>query len=446
MGTISLYVGLFLYPGNLFIYLVFSLFFCGFMLECLHSKNMFYIFISVFLWLGFWFKLSMAFILNKGKFYEPVGWFDYSSSMYDQALLVSIVGLMGLFLAKKIINIEQKSIPPFLLTTSDLGLKAHWIFLITIIFVTVYLNYDFSIFHRAIKESSGIPVFFLISIKWLMTVGFTAWALSLFYLNAMRKINVKWSLITLLAIDCLINISLYSRVFPLTGLFYLFIIEKLIGFNNFKLKIQEKTLILFVYFALCITNLAAVGFLRDRLYLPTAANDIITIEKLSPSGGIQNFIVGRWVGIEGVLATTAYDEKSLAFLASSLLESKQTKAPSFYDRFVVFKDTPYLNIELKNYYAITLPGFIGYMNYSGSLLIVFLSTLIFGLFSQGIIYILGTHLNPLITGFLGYLLAYRFVSFGYAPKDSYMLLLSILIIGVFPFIMKKINYRNKIFH
>ena len=108
------------YQGNKFNYITFSLLF-NYLIIFAFRKNATFleIFFSIFLWLGFWFKLSFSIsffsiiyfekdfsisLLEDGMFLNAVGDFNYSPESFDKALIISQIAglsfiLSGIFMA-----------------------------------------------------------------------------------------------------------------------------------------------------------------------------------------------------------------------------------------------------------------------------------------------------------------------------------------------------------
>ncbi len=122
---------------------------------------------------------------------------------------------------------------------------------------------------------------------------------------------------------------------------------------------------------------------------------------------------------------------------------RATVAQVFYDSVIITKNTPYTNIGDKNFYAITLPGLIWFLYFADSYWLIFIVTLLFGML--GIVLELAfirVTTYSLIAAFISYLVAYRYAPFGYAPKDSYLLGLSLLGVAIIGFMMRKFRIIN----
>ena len=103
-------------------------------------------------------------------------------------------------------------------------------------------------------------------------------------------------------------------------------------------------------------------------------------------------------------------------------------------------------LKFENQHAITLPGFIAHSFYS-LVLFIFLVALLVSIFCNIILLIIEKMFkNPIYSAFIANLLAYRLIHWGFAPFNSYKLLLGIFIsvtsILIFNYAIKKI-YSTK---
>ena len=93
-------------------------------------------------------------------------------------------------------------------------------------------------------------------------------------------------------------------------------------------------------------------------------------------------------------------------------------------------------------YSVFLPGIVAFFSYHGSLVFLFTSLFLLHLclgFIEKISLLLSFN-SKIFSSFVGFVLAYRLIHFGYVPKNSYMLLTAIFIsiFGIF-FISKLIK-------
>lgn len=453
MAFISVYAAAFLYPGNFWVYLIFSAICCGFLFYAVNFCSPFLIFIAILLWMGFWFKLNGSLYFNDGKLFEPVGKFDYSGDLYDRVLWVSSAGVMGFFSSALLFNKKIPRPSSELIVFSRRRHNLTWFLLIASISAVSFFNIEFEVFYRANKNVSNIPIFWTAVIQWLLFCGFTAISLILMYLTISLKgvTHVRY-LLFVIFIDCVISTVTLSRVFVLSSFAILLLV--FLNRDNLRLKFNCKEILIIglVYLCLATANLVCTSYARGMLFSKdldssSGGNSLQqdnSVNKFEPSGGLKSLLMGRWIGIEGVAATQAYTSKGIDLIEKSWRDQRQHNQPSFYDRVIVATDTPYSNIKIKNYYAISLPGWVGYLNYSGSLLIVYFGSLFAGLFAQFVIKFSELLLsNPLLNGYIAYLIAYRYISFGYVPADSYKFLLAIGLLLVMAVIIKKSEFFMK---
>lgn len=453
LALISVYAGAFLYPGNFWVYLIFSATCCFFLFYAINSRAPFLIFIAILLWMGFWFKLNGSLYFNDGKLFEPVGKFDYSGDLYDRVLWISSAGILGFFSSGLLVN-KKISVPnPELMVFSRKRLNLTWFLLIASVCAVSFFNIEFEVFYRASKSVPNIPIFWIVVIQWLLFCGFTAISLILMRLTiSLQGVAHVRYLLLIVFIDCVISTVTLSRAFILSSFVILLLV--FVNRDDLKLKLNCKEILIIglVYLCLVAANLACTTYARGMLFSkdPDSASGGNSsqqdngVNKFEPSGGVKSLLIGRWIGIEGVAATEAFTSKGIDLIEKSWRDQRQHNQASFYDRLIIAMDTPYSNIKNQNYYAITLPGWIGYLNYSGSLLIVYLGSLFAGLFAQWVVRLSELLLsNPLLSGYIGYLIAYRYISFGYVPADSYKFLLAIGLLLTMSAIVKKSEFLMK---
>ena len=162
-----------------------------------------------------------------------------------------------------------------------------------------------------------------------------------------------------------------------------------------------------------------------------------------------NTISYRFIGIEGVMSVQSKKNKNFDLYLESFKEKYKENNVSFYDKFFLDKTSAYtLSIsKIKNQHAITLPGFIAHSFYSGSYLFVFISAILVSIFCNIVLIVVQNLFNNFIyTAFLANLLSYRLIHWGFAPLNSYKLLLGIFIsfttILLLNYAIKKIYFRK----
>ena len=91
--------GLYSFVGSKIIYIGFSVVSLMLLASSVYRPASYsYLFLTVFLWLGFWFKFTVHTVLDI-PYGEPTGWFNKSAISWNEVLLVSTAGFAGVLLA-----------------------------------------------------------------------------------------------------------------------------------------------------------------------------------------------------------------------------------------------------------------------------------------------------------------------------------------------------------
>ncbi len=422
------------YPGNNFLYLFFSisfntLFFIGFR----KNKIFFDTFIGSFLWLGFWIKFSIRQIFLNGKFNESVGQFNYFPSEYDNAMLVSSIGALALILAS---FIREKLL--FKYPSNHINKNSSLFFeyykrnrtIILTLFIVFFLiiasiNYFAGIYQKGSQPETILPYSLNGLFKWLLLFGLTSFSCVL--LDFERLIKKSGSLLFLIALfeNFFSSVSLLSRgmILNASALFW----GKLEQLSSTKAKFRfliPFTVILIFLFGCSIfltNNLRGLKF-KDQITEDSLSERIQTFSKRT-----KVLIIDRWVGIEGVMAISSYNKKSWHLFNMALDEKSKTTGTSFYDLSII--NSPYIEQDLSTKNFISIPGFIGFFYYPGSLPFLFIIILLIGIFSALIEFscFKVSSGNLFFCSLIGQVIAYRWTHFGYSPKQSYLLFGSIFL-------------------
>ena len=91
------FLGLSNYRGNKFIYFLFSIVSNYLIYFCFRKNSNFFETFSNFLWLGFWFKLTVIISFSDGTF--RAGIFDYTQNSFDQVLQISLIAILGFIIS-----------------------------------------------------------------------------------------------------------------------------------------------------------------------------------------------------------------------------------------------------------------------------------------------------------------------------------------------------------
>ncbi len=446
------------------LYFVFLSLLCNGYFLISFSKNiqLFHLFNSFFLWMGFWTKIiliSFFFDLTFGELNEENN-LIYSNyiSNFDKAVIVSSVGILGFFLSSIInlfyfpLNYKQKKIfnDTQLINFFNNYQYVILFFFILLILIINYFNFYYLIYQKGLLANNDIPKLISITFKWLLLFGLSSFSVFIIY-NSLsnNKISLKILIIAVFE-NFITSVSLLSR-----GMFvnFMAIFFSIIRYNQFiKLKNPYKPLIsmLFVFVILFLSSLIIVQDLRKEFYFDKK----IEVDSIKNKNLVENknlnveqnvidiketlnktyqryirpifyLISQRFVGFDAVLAVTEYEGKSLNFFLSSF--TKQEMQDS-YSRIIKNEDYVTTQSLKENTKFIKVPGIIAFLFYSGSLFFVFLMCLILGLiftffekfvikFSNG---------NLIFGSLMSQVLAYRLSNFGFMPQNSYLLILTVL--------------------
>lgn len=140
----------------------------------------------------------------------------------------------------------------------------------------------------------------------------------------------------------------------------------------------------------------------------------------------------RWIGMEGLMAVTAYPEKSFGMMFKALLEQRHIGKATFYQGV---SNSSYRFTDASTWQFASLPGAAAFLYYSGSLWTVLFGMALFTLlisFAESFIF--STTANPLISSLLGFAMANTVAQFGVTPRQDvphyFMIFIAVLLIGV----------------
>ena len=402
-------------------------------------------FLTLFIWLGYPFKLAIPYIaLSFGHeinpFPENSSVSNYSPSIYDNAIIFSIFGILGFLLA---IFIRKKFI--FFYPTDNKIIDSHLkffyekykfkiliIYLITIVVITLF-NLYFEIYQKGIS-SSFKPSFIVYLFKWLLLMGFTSFACFFVYFELINKKNYKSIFFIFLTESFLSNVSILSRSFIFNvGISLLLLLDEIK--KNIKINFLTIIFILFFGIILFILNISLTTNLRNCLYnydfdydkkkIFLSSNCLNKTQSTyknaisNTSNKISSLSFARWVGIDSMIAImNKKDQLNLNLYYFFLGEKKILNKDSLYEEF--FLDHRNNISEGANINNIILPGFISYQAISGSKFFVFFSCFILGLvgaFLEKFSYRFSFN-NFVLSAFISYIFVFRIIHFGYLPLNT----------------------------
>lgn len=480
-GSNFLFLSLFLISNS---YIYYSYKFSGLFLD----KTL-----SIFLWLGFFYKLCVITIFNT-SFPEGGGAFSYSSNDFDNLLKFSSIGILSFLIASILFNKIIKLPKSFQINENNTLLlfyrrKRYYIFVLffTLILFVGGTNFYLGFYQKGLLQSFEINFYLGAFLKWMLLFGLTS--ISCLVLEYELKVFKKLSIYVLFLFFfelAFTNLSLLSRSMIFGGSAVIFSI-----YLNYEDKILKDKLInslilnfsiLFIIFALLIFP---INKIRNSSFIDALYTAKENARQMLKGGEIKNIeirriiesnisdeekieiisrkivnrenqilelnenieriifvIKNRFVGLDGVAAVTSYPKQNFDLFKRALKEEFNPNLYGFYQRtFVIpFENNNEINYKRSSerHYGIIIPGIISFLSYSGSLTFLAISLIVVHFFCSFIEFISRklSFNSVIFSSFIGFVLGYRLIHFGYLPKQSYLILLAIILTIIIIFLIK----------
>ena len=422
------------YPGQGYIYLIFTATSTVFLYSGFRKRAIFFdTFLGVFLWLGFWLKLTIIVAFLNGQFRLSVGAFDGSGDAYDKGLLVATAGMLGFLLASVIREKLIFSYPDKMDENPFLGLFTFyknnravvlWGF-VALVVAVAFTNAYLGIYQRGTIPSTVLPYGLSGVYKWLLLFGLATFSSIVVYFEIIQKRNAPYT-VTFVGLfeTFLSSVSLLSRGMILNAGALLYGIYRALTLLSLKFNARYVIVTIVVFGILFALSVLLVNSLRLITYNDLSPYAYVAKEAISSS---LSLFIDRWVGMEGVMAVTSSPELDLNLWREAWRESFSYNSLSFYDtRFI---ESPYVNADLSRNHFVSLPGVVAFSFYSGSFVLLFLSVFVFGIFAavlEKLAFKYGGR-NIILCSLLAQVIAYRYAHFGYVPRQSYLLFGSIIL-------------------
>ena len=484
-SIISIYATQF-YEGSILIFGCYCFFLLLTFFYLTNSKSSYFeIFFSSYLFLGFWFKYIFSLIFYNGIVFDSG---QIKSTKIDEVLILTIlitfVCLISSFINKKFINTDVKKnetriksfCENFYLNNRNIILI---IFILLISFVG-FFNIKLGIFQRGFIYLSETSMYINNFIKWLLLFGFTTFSCFVIHIEILnyKKINIFTVIIAFFEIFISYT-SMLSRSFIINSISLIFPIYQKSLF--FKKTHDKKFIFLFiVIIILALISLYMVNNIRlSKLYsmidewtanqnklniespkdltikeynfqIPKSEFNLENLENkpVTPTKVINFILINRWIGIDSLIVVNSYEKKNFDLFFRSFREDKNNLENTFYEKTFNLSSEK-INIETNQKYlkGNTLPGIISFLYYSGSIYFVLISLFIIFILCNSFERLIKkiTHRNAIFACFLSNMIATRLIHFGYAPKDTYLFILSILLSVLLMIFLLKFIFSHSLF-
>jgi hypothetical protein len=169
---------------------------------------------------------------------------------------------------------------------------------------------------------------------------------------------------------------------------------------------------------------------------------------VTPTKVINFILINRWIGIDSLIVVNSFEKKNFDLFFQSLREDKNNLENTFYEKTFNLSSEK-LNAEINQKYlkGNTLPGIISFLYYSGSIYFVLISLFIIFILCNSFERLIKkiTHGNTIFACFLSNMIATRLIHFGYAPKDTYLFILSLLLSVLLMIFLLRFTFSHSLF-
>lgn len=404
------FIGLANYQGTHHIFVFFSIAYLALLTSGLIKKTTYgYTFLTIILWLGFWLKAVFHLLLDY-PFVEPTGLFKGTPADWDTVLVVASIGaiciILGrltyglIFRAKSTIKSKNEYFPPSWYWQYRIHL---WSGLVFFLMISATANIYYSFQQVGIVPKTVIWPLNTV-IYWLLSTGFAMSITTLLWWElSSAKGNINTIYFVLLEAGSS-SVSLLSRglyifhVIPLA--FALFKNKQRIKAATFKwiVSLTAATILLFL---LCYPTVNAV---RNFYYsdVPFTKKEWL-VQAESPLLNLLKFSVDRWIGLEGLMATSAQPEKNITLLMTVATETGKIGTASILQEIAL---SHYRFMDLKTFVFASLPGPISFLYLAGNYWIVAIGMYLLSLTVLMLEYLVNRIFkNPLLSALWGSILA-----------------------------------------
>jgi hypothetical protein len=473
IGWMALFgAGLQYYVGSGVAYWVFSLVSLAVLVSGLIGQRSYsYLFLVIFLWLGFWFKLTANFLLfGYFPFGEPIGRFDSSPEAWDLVLWISVFACLGAMLGRvmwvwlprfKRERVFQGTAPSWYSSTR----RMLWIGLGVFTVAIALINALYGVQQIGLAPRTVFPWPLNAVIAWSLNIGCALGAAVLTGWDIASGRKLTWQPCVILAEALVSAMTIISRSA------YLFhAIPALLGLKagGQISHYTRRQLMLFTgsALALFLVSIAAVSFMRDYQYRTSQAKPVsqpvavvggdqrqppatpaATTDAQPGKPAISSFrwillhqlIVNRWIGLEGAMSASAHDGRGTALLEAMLVEKREVGKATAYQQI---SQSGYQTDDPKFQFAST-PGLAGFMYLGGSLWLVMAGVAVFVLVSiAGEELLLSLTQNPVFCSLYGVTAANAAAQFGVTPRQDLPQFMMIFIMAFAVYLLQKAFRRQ----
>lgn len=413
------------HQGSTALYLAFSALFLSMLVAGAWKQESYgYMFLALFVWLGFWLKFTAHTILGT-PYIEPIGDFVLSPANLDAVILVACCAAIGIILARFVPSIVPAADSPRYIAACPVPVWYKrfsfwfWAGLWSVILLAPAANIALGISQTGLVPRLTLPWPLSGIVPWVLSTGIGLCVMTLLSWDVAAGRSPFRGLYALTGESLFSSVSLLSRgtflwhALPVLGVSFNKGRELLTNLSKFKLCVLAG-----VWLAAFIFSFILVNALRHQYFYfdPQAALaksfraevSILTLRATS-------LAVDRWIGLDGVMAVHAYAGKGKELFSEAVLEKRSLNKMGLYQTICKY---PYKDVDIEKYNFGAVPGLAAFFYYSGSLMVVAIGAFFVALllrFSEDVIYYFTS--NVFLCSFFGVTYANIFAQFSMAPRQ-----------------------------
>jgi hypothetical protein len=263
--------------------------------------------------------------------------------------------------------------------------------------------------------------------KWLLQFGFASVSALIIRFEIALSQNFSLMLVLPAILESFLSsVSLLSRGMILNSSALTIAALHMIRATKRRLSSVAFLMYVGVFVSLFAVSVVTVNYLRATTLEYTEATSVTLARDMA-----SPLFIDRWVGIEGVLAVSSSHSLGWGMWREAWQEKYQENQLSLYDR--TFVDSPYAQpgVDMSKHHFVTMPGIIAFLYYPGSFAFLFFS-MFFCALAAAALEIITYHFcgkNWILCSLFAQVIAYRYVSFGYVPGQSYLLFGTLILNG-----------------
>ena len=422
-GWFALFIsGVSHYTGSWLTYTTFSVVFLAMLASGFYRQVSYgYLFLVVMLWLGFWLKLTVH-LLVRYPFGEPIGFFDGTPAAWDQVLLVSTIGSVGVTTARLLYGLAGQ--PSAMLSQNSVfkapawhsaTRKWMWASLTSFCVGLAIANASLGILQVGLVPNTILLWPLNAVISWLVGYGLTLGIATLLWWDISLGHKVSLTIFVVLIEAFASSISMLSR-----GAYLFHTIPQFLGLYKNSALVTGWTrmntiLVASVFVVLFAISNPLVNSIRAYKYSDVITSSVRSVLTKSAASFLAKFAVDRWIGLEGVMAVSAYPKKGIDLFVVGLTQRAEIGKSTIYQEVC---QSHYRFVDMQKFQFGSLPGAVGFLYFTGYLWAVVVGMIVLVLAvlsSEGLIFKLTG--NPLLSALWGGATANVVAQFGTAPRS-----------------------------